>query len=262
MPVVTPLRVVNPRRKHKFSKRSKPAANKRTRRARRNPLAGGGELILMTNPKRRRKNRVYVMNRRKKSNPFFGKKKSSRRRRSNPFFKARSYRRHRRNPSIAGNSVSDLLKLGVSAAAGGVATRSLTQMVLNTNNTGWMGYGGNLAVAIALAWAAAKFLGEKVGTGVAAGGIAATAMRIWTEKVSQTSPNTLSGMGDLDFSADGLGEYIDSWYPVPTVSQVNSKGQYINMLPPVPAAPVVAAPAKSLKGLGAASGGRFKSRFN
>lgn len=214
----------------------------------------------MTNPKRRRrKNRVYVMNRRRTANPFFAKKKASRRRRrSNPFFKARSYRRHRRNPSIGGNSFADLLKIGVSAAAGGVATRSLTQMVLSTNNTGWLGYGANFAAAIALAWGAGKFLGDKIATGVAAGGIAATAMRIWQEKVSQTSPNTLSGMGDLDFSADGLGEYVDSYIPVPTVS-TKTNGQYITM-PPI-AAPA-ALPAKAApKTMGAVRTSRMRSRF-
>ena len=161
---------------------------------------------------------------------------------------ARSYsRRRRRNPSIAGASTVDLLKIGASAAVGGVATRSLTQMVLQANNTGWMGYGANFAVALALAWLGGKFVGDKVGLGIGAGGISATVMRIWQEKVSLTSPNALSGLGDMDFSGDGLGEYVSTPFPVPTVSALQN-GNYIVQQPPWPAlqAPVVAKSAKSL----------------
>ena len=43
-------------------------------------------------------------------------------------------------------------------------------------------------IALALGWAADKFLGKDYGVGVVAGGLSATAIRIWSDKVSQTSP--------------------------------------------------------------------------
>lgn len=261
MPKVVRLRVANPRRKTtKFSKR-------RNKRRGRNPLLGGGELALMTNPKRKNRTRRRRSSTRR-SNPFgFSKRTTrSRRRRSNPFgfSKRRSYSRRRRNPAIAGYGTVDLVKIGISAAAGGYGTRALTQMLLQANNTGWMGYGANAAVALALGWAANKFLGKDYGVGVIAGGISATAIRIWSEQVSQTSPSQLSGLGDLDFSSTGMGDYVETAYPVPTVSQKNAAGQYIIQAPPYPALPAAvptAATAKSGKGMGRMSVGRFKTRW-
>jgi hypothetical protein len=253
MPKVQMLRVVNPRRP-KSRAAAKSFSKRRTavkRRARRNPLAGGGELLLMTNPKRKQR-RSNSSSRRRRSNPFGfkTKRRSSHRRRSNPIV-ARSSRRRRRNPAIAGATVTDLLKIGGSAAVGGVATRSLTQMVLQANNTGWTGYAANFAAALGLAYLGGKFVGDKVGLGLAAGGISATVMRIWQEKVSLTSPNTLSGMGDMDFSGDGLGEYVNTPFSMPSVSKLIG-GNYIVQQPPWPqAAPPAAVPQKAAASLGA-----------
>lgn len=254
MPKIIPLRVVNPRTKKKFSKRRRPPV----RSKRRNPLAGGGELVLMTNPKRKKK----VNAQRRRSNPFASKKRVSRRR-SNPFVSRR--RTHRRsNPSIGGMDVGSLLKIGASAAVGGVATRSVTQMLLSSNNTGWMGYAANVVASFGLGYLADKFVGKDIGVGVAAGGIAATAMRIWQDKVSLTSPSQLSGLGDMDFSSDGMGEYVESYIPVPTVS-TKTNGQYITNFNPYPA-PAPALPAASAgpskgKGMGATVTRRLSSRF-
>jgi hypothetical protein len=125
-------------------------------------------------------------------------------------------------------NASELFKLGVGAAGGAIGTRYLTQAVLGDKNTGAMGYGANLAAAIALAWAAAKFAGPEIAKGVAAGGISALIMRLWSEKVAGTSPAALSGyLGDLEFSSDGLGAYINSGFPLPTVSATN--GNYLSV---------------------------------
>lgn len=125
-------------------------------------------------------------------------------------------------------NASELFKLGIGAAGGAIGTRYLTQAVLGDKNTGAMGYGANLAAAIALAWAAAKFAGADIAKGVAAGGISALIMRLWSEKVAGTSPAALSGyLGDLDFSSDGLGAYISSGFPLPTVSAQN--GNYLSV---------------------------------
>jgi hypothetical protein len=174
----------------------------------------------MTNPKKTRRSR-----RSRKSH------KANGRRTRNPFTRSskghRSFRRRRRNP-IAGFAGADLIKLGLGAAGGAVGTRYLTQVVLGDKNSGIMGYGGNVVAALALAYAAAKFAGREVASGVAAGGLAAVILRLWTDKVSGSSATALSGyLGDLEFSSDGLGAYINSGFPVPTVSGQN--GNYLSV---------------------------------
>jgi len=175
----------------------------------------------MTNPKRKRRNRHHrsrARNRRRARNPFM----STRSRRH------RNYGRRRRRNPIGGFSGSELLSLGLGAAGGAIGSRYLTQAVLGDKNTGAMGYGANIAAAIALAWAASKFAGRDIAAGVAAGGISAVLMRLWSEKVSQTSPAAMSGyLGDIDFSGDGLGAYINSGFPLPTVSGQN--GNYLSI---------------------------------
>lgn len=218
MPVIRKLRIVNPYRKHKRKAR-KAAARRTQRRARRvnthkvtarrkgrrrqkrNPL--GSEVLIMSNPKRKRSRR----RRSAKKNPFVSSKRRSRRSRRNPSIK-RS-RRHR-NPAIGGFDATNILKLGGGAAAGSIATRGLTQLALGDNNTGYVGYAANVVTALGLAWAAKKFMGKEVATGVAAGGIAAVILRIYTEHVSQTSPNLVSGLGDVEFSSNGLGDYLQN----------------------------------------------------
>jgi hypothetical protein len=219
MPTIRTVRLVNPRKKRN---RTHSSSSRRTRR-RRNTL-GGGELFVMTNPRRKRRNtRSQARN-------------SRRRRNRNPFMATRSRRhrnfgggrRRRRNPGIAGFGANELFKLGIGAAGGAIGTRYLTQAVLGDNNTGATGYAANLAAAIALAWAAAKFAGPDIAKGVAAGGISALIMRLWSEKVAGTSPAALSGyLGDLEFSSDGLGAYITSGFPLPTVSAQN--GNYLSV---------------------------------
>lgn len=223
---------------------------------------GGGELLVMTNPKKyrsRRHNRHYKANRRRRHNPFTRSKHH------------RGFRRRRRNP-IAGFAGADLLKLGLGAAGGAVGTRYLTQVVLGDKNTGAMGYGANIAAAIALAWAAAKFAGREVANGVAAGGLAAVILRLWSDKVSGSSAAALSGfLGDLEFSSDGLGAYINSSFPLPTVSGGN--GNYLSVPAPysygpagAPAGAALApqastAPAVAVQPSGSAGLTRFASRF-
>jgi len=183
---------------------------------------GGGELLVMTNPKRKRRNRSHrsrARNRRRGRNPFV----STRSRRHRNY----GARRRRRNP-IGGFSGSELLSLGLGAAGGAIGSRYLAQTLLGDKNTGAMGYAANIAASIALAWAASKYAGREIASGVVAGGIGAVLMRLWSEKVSQTSPAAMSGyLGDIDFSGDGLGAYINSGFPLPTVSGQN--GNYLSI---------------------------------
>lgn len=249
---VRSIRLHNPRKS-----RSRRRASKR-----RNPL-GGGELIVMTNPKRkhrRRKGSYRSRNRRRSRNPklHFG---SRSRRHRNSFFR-RS--RRRRNPSVGGMDLMEILKVGAGAAVGGLGARSLTQIVLQSNNTGYVGYAGNLVASLLLGWAGNKFLGKNIGLGLAAGGFSATLLRIWQEQVSQTSPSSMSGLGDLDFSSNGLGEYAGSVFPLPTVSVPVTTAGGQHLLTPAPAAPAVAAAAagKGVHGLGKVNTGRYPSRYN
>lgn len=260
MPTVTPIRVVNPR--------GQKSSNQRRNR-RRNFIGGGGELALMTNPKKKRGSKANSSrSRRRRPNPWPFAKKATvhrRRRRANSSF--RSSRRRHRNPGIVqGESLTDLLKVGVAAAGGGYGARSLTQLVLQTNNTGWMGYGANILATLGLAWLAGKFLGSKIGLGVAAGGISATAIRIWSEKVSQTSPSQLSGLGDLDFSSTGMGEYVQTSFAVPSNSVKDANGNYVVQNPWLLPAAAAAGPAAKgptpSKPMGVVPVARFKSRFS
>jgi hypothetical protein len=155
----------------------------------------------------------------KKSRRHRSSRRASARRahRSNPF-KARrvrhSFRRrgNGRNPSIAGYSATELIKLALGAAGGTLATKYATQLILQDKNTGATGYAVMAAVAVALGWVTAKFLGREVATGVVAGGASAVVLRIFQEQVSGSQPS-MSGLGDPDFA--GLGEYQTGIYPVP-----------------------------------------------
>src|SRR5579885_1429092 len=178
MPSVRKLRLANP---HKGSRKKK-----------RN--WGGGELLVMSNPKKKRSRRKSY-------------RRSKAARAANPFRprRVKSYRRRsHRNPSIAGFSSNEVLKLALGAAGGSIGTRFITQAVLGDKNSGAMGYGASAATALALAYGAGKFFGKDVANGVIAGGLSAILIRIWQERVSGTSPAALSGyLGDLDFSSDG-----------------------------------------------------------
>ena len=117
-------------------------------------------------------------------------------------FRRRGHRRS--NPGIAGFNTNELIKLAAGAAAGVVASKYVTQMVLGSSNSGPMGYAGSAVVTIALGWAAHKFVGKDAATGVIAGGLGALALRIFQENVSGTS-TSMSGLGDPDMAAIGVG---------------------------------------------------------
>lgn len=140
-------------------------------------------------------------------------------------------RRRRHNPLIGGFGLVELAKLGVGSAGGFLGSRYLAQLLLGDNNTGIMGYAANGAVAIALAWAVDKFAHDKViASGVAAGGLGGLFARIWSEQFSGVAPTAtqaagMSGYGDAEFS--GVGAYIQSDFPVPTVSAFGANSQYL-----------------------------------
>ncbi len=161
----------------------------------------------------------------------------------NPRLRRRSSRRHR-NPSLAGIDLKELGIVSVGAAIGGIATRGLTQILLGSKNTGPTGYLGNGAVAIGLTFAGAKLGGRTLGLGIGAGAIAGIILRVWQDQVSGTGAGSMSGLGDLDF--EGLGEFVPTAFPVPTVSQQVGPYQVVTAPPygvGIPA-PAPALPAK------------------
>ena len=98
--------------------------------------------------------------------------------------------------------------------AGAVGTKYLTQMALNTNNTGVMGYAGNLVAAFALSWATKMFMkNDKAAAAVLAGGIVQLVLRL----ISDFTPygQYVSNLGMGDASCAGLGMYLNQNYGVP-----------------------------------------------
>ncbi len=176
----------------------------------------------------------------RKSNPQLEKKRSSH---------SLAHRAKKNPHHFGGYGLVDVVKVGAGAAAGAVATRGLTQAVLGSKNTGVTGYAANLGVALGLGWLTGLI--PKAGTlalGVMGGGLAATILRIWSDKVSQTTPAALSGLGDMDFASDGMGDFVETPFPVPTTSQLQNGNwvvvdPYQAALPPAPAAPVAVSPA-------------------
>lgn len=195
-----------------------------------------------------RKRRRNVRPRRRRKNPFklFG---GHRRRRHNPRHLARHYRHRRRNPMLAA-PLTQVLPLAGWAIVGGVATRTLPQLLLKDKNTGLYGYGANALTALGVSMALGKFIGSQAGLGSLLGGITMLAGRLIADYFGKTVVEFSSLLGS-DVSFD-LGLYTQSYFPLPTVSS----GRLQTTRGPIAALP----PGKvSLSGLGANP--RFRSRF-
>src|SRR5882672_210834 len=232
------VRLVNPRgsRVRRASRRRMPGRNTkgrfvRRKRAKRNPAAGGGELLLM-NPKRRR-----VRNRSRASRP---KRRYRRRRASNPTsYAARPVRRrrhhaarafvvHRRrrssNPLALGGR--ELVPTALWAIAGGVATRAIPQLLLKDSNTGIFGYGANALTAVALSWAAERFVGRNAAVGVLVGGAVMLGGRLIADFFGKSlvsfgdvfGTTGTAGMGAHGDPSFDLGLYTPNEFVVPTTS--------------------------------------------
>ena len=150
---------------------------------------------------------------------FFG--GSRRRRKANPLVARSSHRRvrrfgahrRRRNPvNVLGMAPTDYLKLGAGVAVGTFGTKAIPQLVLNAKNTGPLGYAAMAISTLGLTYVAQKFVSREMALGVAGGGTAAILLRLWQENVAKTSPAadaTMTGLGDPDMSASGLGMYVE-----------------------------------------------------
>jgi len=96
--------------------------------------------------------------------------------------------------------MTSLLALGGGALVGGSVPAMLSNAVLSTNNTGWVGYLSNLAGTLVLAWGASKVAkgpsGQHFSLGILAGGIGATIKRIIGDYSLLGSYGSQLGMGD------------------------------------------------------------------
>jgi hypothetical protein len=196
--------------------------------------------------RKRRHNKARPHRRRRNPFKLFGRT----RRRHNPRrYLARHYRHRRRNPVLAA-PLTQVLPLAGWAIVGGVATRTIPQMLLKEKNTGISGYGANALTALGVSMALGKFLGSQAGLGSLLGGITMLAGRIIADYFGKTVVEFSSLLGgDVAFD---LGLYTPSYFAVPTVSS----GRLQTTRGPIAALP----PAKvSISGLGANP--RFRSRF-
>jgi len=118
--------------------------------------------------------------------------------------KAANHRNGRRksrthNPNLAATigSPKDLTVGAVAGLANAVATRQLPQLVLQTNNTGVMGYGANLITLFLGTWVAGAIFGPAAGRGAAIGGAVILLDRVLSDTISPISSYlALSGVGD------------------------------------------------------------------
>jgi hypothetical protein len=187
------------------------AARRRYRRAR----AG--------NPGRRR-NYSHRHRNTTRKNPSI---RRNRGRKRNPVYAMRRINRGRRRNPIMGITSGTIGKaLGV--IGGALASKYVTQLALGGNNTGMMGYGGNLVASIALGWGAGKLTkSQDFGVMVTVGGLAALVLRILSDNTSIGQYVNLSLAGVGKGGDTGLGIIQDSSFPVPQVAQPGSMTSFI-----------------------------------
>jgi hypothetical protein len=157
-----------------------------------------------------------------------------------------SHRRRRRHNPFLSVPVSELLPLTAWAVGGMAGARILPQMVLPTYNSGWTGYGLNIATSLGLSWIGGKFAGARAAQGLLVGGFVGTAARILSDWLGATNPVGGALMGDLDFD---MGFYIQNNFPLPTTGS----GEFL-LQPGVAGAPMQAGGVPAYVALPAAGG--------
>lgn len=119
---------------------------------------------------------------------------------------------YRRNPAILGMSVGEVAVMTTAGVLNGIATRSLPQMVLGSNNSGAVGYLANAGTAFVGALVAKWIGGQRAAVGAVVGGGTALVQRIVSDLMG-SKLGDLNLSGDLDFD---LGFYIGNSFPLPT----------------------------------------------
>ena len=119
---------------------------------------------------------------------------------------------HRKNPSVG--DLGGLVSSAVFVIAGAVGSKYLTQMALNTSNTGPMGYFGNLVAAFALSWGVKSFMkNEKAAAAVLSGGIVQVVLRLINDYTPFGSYVANIGMGDTGCA--GMNAYMPQNFLTP-----------------------------------------------
>lgn len=138
------------------------------------------------------------------------------------------HNRRRRNPM--GGSWGAEVTQALYIIAGAIGSKLGAQMVLGTSNTGFMGYGANLAAGGILAYAAKAILkNDAAAKGIFAGAVVQVVLRLITDYTPFGQYASLQGVGDYMASnwvtpqryVDGLHnaqiEIPNGWGPAPMV---------------------------------------------
>ena len=105
-------------------------------------------------------------------------------------------RRTKYNKCMAGG-LTGLFTNAAFAVAGAVATQQVTQMLLSSNNTGVMGYAGNIGVGLALSLAARMFPATRgAAPGIMTGALVLVVIRLISDYTPYGSYVKNLGMGD------------------------------------------------------------------
>jgi len=142
--------------------------------------------------------------------------------------------------------MSNLIVSAAYAVGGFVGTKALTQAVLGTSNTGYVGYGANLAFAFVGGRLLTMIPGVNKGAGMAftLGGLIATLARVLTDMTPLGSTLSRYGLGDYEAS---------TWLsPARYVNAANSAEVDI----PTALRPQIVAP-KGMSGMRGLSGGTY-----
>jgi len=200
------------KRRHNAAKPTKRRRHATRSRPRRRRTHNPGEIIAMTlgNPARKKgRKRMAATKRRRRhaSKHNAGRRRhrtNARRRRHNPA--RRHYTRHhavarrrhhsrRHNP--AGVRWTDVFVLGGGALVGSTLSSAGTQLLLQSNNTGPVGYAANLVATLILSWLGGMVTRNKAfPAGILAGGVGALMKRIISDYSLFGGYTSQLGMGD------------------------------------------------------------------
>ena len=202
-----------------------------------------GEQVLLTlgNPKRKPASRRQAMAKTRTHRARSRSNDPGRQRTNDPgrrHKRRRSYARHnparryqrRRHHNPMGGSWGGQVAQALYIIAGAVGSKLGAQMVLGTKNTGFLGYGANLAAGGLLAWAAKGIMkNDAAAKGIFAGAVVQVVLRLITDYTPFGQYASLQGVGDYMASnwvtpqryVDGLQsaqiEIPDGWGPTPLV---------------------------------------------
>lgn len=212
-------------------KRKKRKVNVMAKRRRKNAGTKFGRSWSSYSAKKRKKNPGVRRRRRSTHAVDSVAVKRRRRRTSNPMYKVRRVRRvgrRRSNPGFLSGVGTGLLPKAIGFLGGMIGARYLTQMVLGSNNTGYVGYAGNVAASVVLGMVAGKVTKSKeLGNTVLVGGIAGTLLRVIFDKTPYGSfiQSQLNGLGKGGDA--GMGIISDSSFFSPQVAQPGSMTNFI-----------------------------------